>query len=276
MTDAPPPPAPEEPGPEEQPAPSAWDEPWDRPSERNTGLPASTPHPPEEWAPPPPRQGASTEPGQLGQPGQGWGEPRAQWGQPPGPQEQQAQQWGQPEPYARPAFGPPDPAAVSGPPWPVLVAVGHYVPPRMIRWPIIVGFLAIAAWIGIIVAVSGSSTISNRVWLADHIGTINAINQDQRALAADNPAHGGSATKWLADWDTFHNDIATAATLPSPGGSATVPWREMINDYFSGSSEIVQAVRTSDQALLVRAERSLVAGDEAAHRFDSAMGLAAP
>src|SRR5262249_43901774 len=35
-----------------------------------------------------------------------------------------------------------DPAAVTGPPWPRLVAAdGAYTPPRLVRWPIVVGIL---------------------------------------------------------------------------------------------------------------------------------------
>lgn len=46
----------------------------------------------------------------------------------------------------------PDPAAVTGPPWPRLVApAGAYTPPRLIRWPIIVG---IALLVGLNAAVA--------------------------------------------------------------------------------------------------------------------------
>ena len=45
--------------------------------------------------------------------------------------------------------GPPhDPAAVTGPPWPRLVAAdGAYTPPRLVRWPIVLGILLFAGWI---------------------------------------------------------------------------------------------------------------------------------
>lgn len=51
-----------------------------------------------------------------------------------------------------PPLGPPraplDPAAVTGPPWPRLVAAdGTYTPPRLIRWPIVVGIVLFAGWL---------------------------------------------------------------------------------------------------------------------------------
>lgn len=143
----------------------------------------------------------------------------------------------------------------------------------MIRWPVVVGFLGFAAWIGILVAFSGSTTISQRAWLADHSATINTIKQDQLALNADNPAQGGSASKWLADWQTLHSDVAAASSLPNPGGSATAPWREMINDFYNGSTEILQAVQSKNQTLLTQAERDVAAGYQAAGEFDRSMGL---
>ena len=219
-----------------------WGQPWDRPAgeEHNTGLPASTPYSEDRWAPPgPPASGP-------------------------------AQQW------ERPVFAPPDPAAVGGPPWPALVAVGHYTPPRMIRWPIVVGLVVLIGVIVPLVAVSGSGTLSHRVWIAEHMQTIDAINNDLQHLGSDNPSNGGNASKWLADWDALHSDAATAATLPSPGGSADAPWREMINNYYNGSGEIVQGIRTGDQALIGRAERDLAAGDRAAAQFNRQMGVSPP
>jgi hypothetical protein len=54
-------------------------------------------------------------------------------------------------------LGPPgaalDPAAVTGPPWPRLVAAeGTYTPPRLIRWPIVVGIVLFAGWLAAAVA----------------------------------------------------------------------------------------------------------------------------
>jgi hypothetical protein len=225
------------------------------PSERNTGLPASAPYSKGEWGPP-------SGPGQ-------W-EPAP----PPSGSTAETSPWGKSgEHYGRPAFAPPDPAAVGGPPWPALVAVGHYVPPRMIRWPVVAGFLLVAVCIGIILSISGSSTISKRVWVADHFQTLNTIKKDQLALNADNPAQGGSATKWLTDWQNLHDDTAAAATLPNPGGSATAPWRELINDFFNGSTELLQAVRTHNQELLTRAERTISAAYAADDQFNRAIGF---
>jgi len=221
-----------------------WGQPWDRPAgeEHNTGLPASTPYSEDRWAPPghgPPGSGA-------------------------------AEQW------ERPVFAPPDPAAVNGPPWPALVAVGHYIPPRMIRWPIVLGLAVLIGVIVPVVVVSGSGTLSHRVWIAEHIQTINAINHDLQQLGSDNPSNGGNASKWLADWGMLHSDAASAATLPNPGGSADAPWREMINNYYNGSAEIVQGIRGGDQALIGRAERDLAAGDRAAVQFNRDMGVSPP
>jgi hypothetical protein len=43
---------------------------------------------------------------------------------------------------------PPDPAAASGPPWPRLVAAGGgYTPPRLLRWPVVLGIVLFAGWI---------------------------------------------------------------------------------------------------------------------------------
>jgi hypothetical protein len=52
---------------------------------------------------------------------------------------------------------PPDLAAVTGPPWPRLVAApGTYTPPRLIRWPIVVGIVLLAGWtVAVAVAVAG-------------------------------------------------------------------------------------------------------------------------
>ena len=146
----------------------------------------------------------------------------------------------------------------------------------MIRWPIVVG---LAVLIGVVVPItfpSGSTTPSHRVWIAEHMRTINSINGDLKQLNADNPSRGGSATQWLADWNLLHNDAASAATLPNPGGSADAPWREMLNNYYNGSAEIVQGIRSGDQALIARAEQDLAAGDRAAAQFNRKMGVRSP
>jgi hypothetical protein len=60
-----------------------------------------------------------------------------------------------------PPGAPPDPAAVTGPPWPRLVAAeGTYTPPRLIRWPIVLGILLLAGWIAGTVALRVPSVSS--------------------------------------------------------------------------------------------------------------------
>lgn len=146
----------------------------------------------------------------------------------------------------------------------------------MIRWPIIGGLLLIVAYIVVFAIATSSTSVSHAEWLADHQGTINTLNRDQQNLAADNPSRGGNATQWLADWRAFHQDSAAAASLPNPGGSATAPWREMVNNYFNGSAEIIQAIETQNQSLLQQAQRDLQAGDAAAAQFNKAMGISSP
>ena len=239
MTDTPPPPPPPPPPEEEEtPGPEDRQEPaWG----------------PEAGSPP------------AGAPAGGWSSaPSGPWGS------------GSAPPPPGYGFAPPDPAVVSGPPWPELIAVGPYTPPRMIRWPIIGGLVLIVAYIVLIVIATSSTSVSHAAWLADHEGTINTLNRDQQNLAADNPARGGNATQWLADWRTFHQDSAAAASLPNPGGSATAPWREMVNNYFNGSAEIIQAIETQNQSLLQQAQRDLQAGDAAAAQFNKAMGISSP
>ena len=52
-----------------------------------------------------------------------------------------------------------DPSVVIGPPWPRLVAAGEYTPPRLIRWPIVVGIvLFVGTTILRVVASSGTSS----------------------------------------------------------------------------------------------------------------------
>jgi hypothetical protein len=181
-----------------------------------------------------------------------------------------------PDGAAEARFAPPDPAAVAGPPWPVLVAVGSYSPPRMIRWPVVAALAAVVVWVLLIIVATSSTSPSHAEWLARHDGTINTLNRDQQNLNSDNPARGGNAAQWLTDWRTFHQDVAAAASLPNPGGSATVAWREMINDYFNGSGDIIQAIETHNQALLPQAQRDLVAGSSAATEFNKAMGINSP
>jgi hypothetical protein len=56
-------------------------------------------------------------------------------------------------PPPSPPGTPPDPAEVTGPPWPRLVAASTaYTPPKLIRWPIVVGIVLFAGWIATVVA----------------------------------------------------------------------------------------------------------------------------
>jgi hypothetical protein len=174
-----------------------------------------------------------------------------------------------------PVWAPPDPAGVTGPPWPALVAASPYQPPRLIRWPLVVGLALLAAWVGVVLAASAGASHSGGsvAWLAAHESTIQQLNQDQTALAADKPSGGTVTARWAADWQRFHDDASSAASLPNPGGAVTVPWREMLNDYATGSATYLQAVRTQNRGLLLQALRELTAGDQAARRFNQALGL---
>jgi hypothetical protein len=52
-----------------------------------------------------------------------------------------------------------DPAAVSGPPWPRLVAVeGTHAPPKLARWPIVVGIILFLGWFAASVALRSGLT----------------------------------------------------------------------------------------------------------------------
>jgi hypothetical protein len=123
---------------------------------------------------------------------------------------------------------------------------------------------------------ANGTSASQASWLAKHEPAMLALSRDQTALHADNPATGGNGDRWLADWQAFHDDVVAAASLPNPGGRATVPWREMLNDYDNGSAEIVQGASTRNQAELSRAQLDLQAGDDAARRFNHAMGIPTP
>jgi hypothetical protein len=141
---------------------------------------------------------------------------------------------------------------------------------------VVIGLAALAAWIGVFAAAtlgSSSSHTNNLAWLAAHESTISQLNRDQTALVADKPAGGGVTAKWATDWQTFHDDAVAAASVPNPGGAATVPWREMLNDYVVGSATYIQAVQNHNRAQLLQAEGELVAGDRASLAFNQAMGL---
>lgn len=216
----------------------------------------------------------------LGEAGGGWGPgagtapgaPAGGWSSAPsGP-------WGASTPPAGPVggFAPPDPAAVKGPPWPELIAVGPYTPRPMIRWPIIGGLVLVVVYVVIVLIATNSTSLSQAAWLHAHQGTIDAFTRDQQNLATDNPTNGGNVSLYLNDWRKLHQDAAAAASLPNPGGAATAPWREMINDYFNGSAEIIEAIVNHNQSLLDQALRNLNAGDAAATQFNKAMGISPP
>jgi hypothetical protein len=165
---------------------------------------------------------------------------------------------------------------VSGPPWPALIATGDYTPPPLLRWPIAAGILIFAAYVVLLVSGAFSTTTkvdSRASWLTKNESAILALNRDQAALRTDDPSSGGSAAKWLADWHRLHDDAVAAAGLSNPGGAATAPWREMLNNYVNGSSEVIQAVDNRNARELNQAQRDLAAGDLAAQRFNQAMGL---
>lgn len=230
--------------------------------------PEETPAP-DETAPhaQPPEPGWGPEAGSApaGAPAGGWSSsPSGPWGSGPTPP---------PPGYG---FAPPDPAAASGPPWPELIAVGPYTPPRMIRWPILADLIVVVVGVIVILVATNSTSPSQAAWLHAHQGVIDALNRDQEDLASDNPSRGGSAVQYLADWRRLHRDVGAAASLPNPGGSATAPWREMVNDYFNGSAEIIQAIVARNQSLAEQANRDLAAGDAAAAQFNKAMGISSP
>ena len=61
-----------------------------------------------------------------------------------------------------PLGAPADPAAITGPPWPRLVAAdGAYTPPKLARWPVVVGILLFAGWIAALVAVPAAVSSSS-------------------------------------------------------------------------------------------------------------------
>ena len=61
-----------------------------------------------------------------------------------------------------PLGAPLDPAAITGPPWPRLVAAdGAYTPPKLARWPVVMGILLFAGWIAALVAVPAAVGSSN-------------------------------------------------------------------------------------------------------------------
>jgi hypothetical protein len=65
-----------------------------------------------------------------------------------------------------PPGAPPDPAAVTGPPWPRLIAAGGgYIPPRLLRWPLVVGIALLAAWIAAAMTLHAAPTSPPSCWI---------------------------------------------------------------------------------------------------------------
>jgi hypothetical protein len=65
-----------------------------------------------------------------------------------------------------------DPEAVTGPPWPRLVAVdGAYTPPRLLRWPVVVGLVLTVGWIAASVTLATVSTSSSPASVAPYVLT---------------------------------------------------------------------------------------------------------
>jgi hypothetical protein len=142
-----------------------------------------------------------------------------------------------------------------------------------------VGVAALAIYVGAVLIAgtfSGSASTNARSWLKANEGWIAAFRHDQVALQADNPGAGGQETRWLADWRSLRGDAEGAAGAPNPGGAATVPWREMLNDYVAGAAEVIQAESTHNLVERAQADRDLQAGDAAALLFERAMGIRPP
>jgi hypothetical protein len=58
---------------------------------------------------------------------------------------------------------PPDPSAATGPPWPRLVAAGGgYAPPRLLRWPVVLGILLLVGWAAAQVILRSPAAVSPR------------------------------------------------------------------------------------------------------------------
>jgi hypothetical protein len=183
-----------------------------------------------------------------------------------------------PPPPSQPA---PGDASNAGGPGPVPVAGGSSTRPRprLTRWPVAVGPIAVGLsailvylFAFVVFSPAHSSSSGGSSWLAHNDAAIQALNVDQAHLEADASADpsGGSAR---ADWHRFHQDAVDAAGLPNPGGRATVPWREMLNDFIVGSQAIIQGIDTRDGSLIKQAQMDLTAGGAAATQFDRAMGL---
>ena len=159
-----------------------------------------------------------------------------------------------------------------GSPWPVLVATGPFTPPRLIKWPIAAGLSALIVYVLALAVFAPSQSPSGEAeWLANYGGAIQTLNADQVKLQADESRPNAELA--LGDWRQFDQDAVNAASLPNPGGRATAPWREMLNDFIVGSQAIIQGIDTHNEALIKQGEVDLTAGGAAVSEFNRAMGL---
>ncbi len=139
--------------------------------------------------------------------------------------------------------------------------------------PIAVALSAAAIFlIAFVVFSPGHPSSGGASWLAHNDGVIRALNVDQANLQADASANPNGRSA-LADWQRFHQDAVDAASLPNPGGRATGPWREMLNDFIVGSQSVIQGIDAHDESLVKQAQLDLTAGGAAVAQFDRAMGL---
>lgn len=99
------------------------------------------------------------------------------------------------------------------------------------------------------------------------------LNQDFIAINNDLPSKGGTRSQFLSDWQTLHSDVLADSALPAPPGAAAAPWSIMLNDFEAGSSDVLQAAATNDQALALQAEQLINAGAAAAKQLDVDLGL---
>jgi hypothetical protein len=226
---------------------------------------ASSPPPPPPGAPP---AGTVNTGGPAAVPsGISWWEPERET-RPHGDQP--------PEPYSGPEIQVADPTVADRPPWPRLVATGAYQPPPLITWPILLGLAAVAVYTVAFLALGASSGPSQQTrWLERNGGVIARLTADQRAIAADYRDSSGTAAL-VRDWTKLHHDAVEATSIANPGGSATVPWREMLNDFVNSSSDVVQGIVHRDNSLISQAEAELQAAEQASAQFYRAMGVTTP
>lgn len=171
-----------------------------------------------------------------------------------------------------------DPSAATGPPWPRLVAGPGYVAPRFIRWPTVVGALLLVLEIGLNIAnvasigrSQGAVAISR--WASQHGAAMAQLNQDFVAINNDLPTKGGTRSQFLSDWQALHSDVVADSALRAPPGAAGAPRSIMLSDFETGSSDVLQAAATNNQALALQAQQLINAGAAEAKQLDAALAL---